>query len=705
MATLVLTAVGTAIGGPLGGALGAVIGQTVDRAILMPGSARQGPRLSDLRVQTSSYGAPIAKVFGTMRVAGCVIWSTDLIETRGRAGGGKGQPSVTTYSYAASFAVALSARPIADVGRIWADGKLLRGAAGDWKSATGFRLHRGGEDQAPDPLIASLEAAAPTHRGVAYAVFEQLQLADFGNRIPSLTFEVIADAVAPSVGEVARALVPEVIAGAGPTQLVPGFAATGESAAAALSTLASLGGAWLVPDGRAMRIADRLPPATLLEADAEVTESRRPIETVPRTLALSYYDPARDYQIGVQQARRGGGGWRDEMMALPMAMTADAARGAVDAALRRAERDRVTRRVTLDATRIGAVPGAAVRLPAVPGVWRVTRASVEGFRVTLDLASGERNAPAAVVADPGRGMVAPDVVVGATRLVAVELPALDERLAVEPSLTVFAAGEREGWRQASVLLSRNDGASWDVVGTTGAPAIMGALAGDVARVPGVLEDRVGAIDVVLLHDAMTLESATPAARDRGANLALVGDELIQFGEAVQVAPRRWRLSRLWRARRGTPAGAHAAGTRFVLVEQGAMLTIPLTGTAVGAGVQVLASGVGDVAGPAAASAIVTGASISPPSPVRLRGGRQADGTAMLSWTRRSRVGWSWRDGGDVPLGEEAERYLVTIEQAGDARRFVTDVPQLTVAVGDGPAVVSVRQQGTVAASFAAMLTI
>lgn len=81
MATLVLTTVGGAIGGPVGAAIGGVLGQAVDRRVLGP-RARQGPRLSDLKVQTSSYGTQIPKVFGTMRVAGCVIWSTELIETR-----------------------------------------------------------------------------------------------------------------------------------------------------------------------------------------------------------------------------------------------------------------------------------------------------------------------------------------------------------------------------------------------------------------------------------------------------------------------------------------------------------------------------------------------------------------------------------------------------------------------------------------------
>ena len=129
-----------------------------------------------------------------MRVAGTVIWATDLEESRSTSVGGKGRPSVTSYSYAASLAVLLSSRAILSVRRIWADGNLLRGAAGDFKSSVGaFRLYVGGEDQALDPLIASAVEAAPAYRGSAYAVFEGLELADFGNRIPSLTFEVFSD--------------------------------------------------------------------------------------------------------------------------------------------------------------------------------------------------------------------------------------------------------------------------------------------------------------------------------------------------------------------------------------------------------------------------------------------------------------------------------------------------------------------------------
>ena len=129
MATLVFSALGTLIGGPLGGAIGALAGRQVDAAIFGGGN-REGPRLKELAATASSYGTALPRYFGRMRVPGSVIWATDLVEHKETQGGGKGRPSVTTYSYTASFAVALASRPLGGLGRIWADGNLLRGTDG-----------------------------------------------------------------------------------------------------------------------------------------------------------------------------------------------------------------------------------------------------------------------------------------------------------------------------------------------------------------------------------------------------------------------------------------------------------------------------------------------------------------------------------------------------------------------------------------------
>ena len=126
--------VGTALGVPLGGAIGALIGQSIDQALLSPGS--RGPRLGDLSVQTSTYGSEIPRIYGSMRVAGSVIWVTDLTESTATTGA-KGQPD-TVYSYSVSLAVALSSRPLKSIKRIWADGSFLRGQDGTSRSVLPF---------------------------------------------------------------------------------------------------------------------------------------------------------------------------------------------------------------------------------------------------------------------------------------------------------------------------------------------------------------------------------------------------------------------------------------------------------------------------------------------------------------------------------------------------------------------------------------
>lgn len=205
MAALVLSAAGAAAGavfGPVGAIAGrlagAVIGNIIDKKLFGPGEqTATGPRLADLGVMASTEGAPIPRVYGRARLAGQVIWATDLEEvatdSTAPSSGGKGgallsgpTTTTTTYTYFANVAVGLCEGVIGRVGRIWADGKPL-----DLTGLT-VRVHAGREDQLPDDLIAAREGAAnaPAYRGLAYVVFERLPLADYGNRIPQLTFEI-----------------------------------------------------------------------------------------------------------------------------------------------------------------------------------------------------------------------------------------------------------------------------------------------------------------------------------------------------------------------------------------------------------------------------------------------------------------------------------------------------------------------------------
>lgn len=232
MATILLSAAGAAIGASFGGsvlglsaaaigrAAGATVGRLIDAQVLGAGSpAVEVGKIDRFRLTGASEGAAIASVHGRARVAGHVIWASRFQERVAETGGGKGapsRPSTRTYSYSVSLAVALCQGEIARVGRVWADGNEVS------RQDLTLRVYNGSEDQLPDPKIEAVEGAgeAPAYRGVAYVVLEDLDLAQFGNRVPQFSFEVIrtaggdlADAVRavammPGTGEYSLATTP-----------------------------------------------------------------------------------------------------------------------------------------------------------------------------------------------------------------------------------------------------------------------------------------------------------------------------------------------------------------------------------------------------------------------------------------------------------------------------------------------------------------
>lgn len=196
----------------MGYAIGSLVGNAYDPVKI----GMQGPRLNDLKVQASNYGKMIPTLSGASRFAGNVIWSTDIVETSHTQGtGGKGGPVTTTtnYTYSQSFAVALCAGIVAGIGRIWANGKLIYNVtssadaatvAASRKVARVMRFYSGSETQTADSLIQAHVGAAnaPAYRGTAYVVFEDFPLAEFGNRMPNMEFEVIeAATIAHPAGE------------------------------------------------------------------------------------------------------------------------------------------------------------------------------------------------------------------------------------------------------------------------------------------------------------------------------------------------------------------------------------------------------------------------------------------------------------------------------------------------------------------------
>ena len=687
MATLILGTVGRVVGGPIGGLIGTFLGSAIDRSVL-GGKGRKVGRVSNLAVQSSAYGEPIPRLYGTMRVAGNLVWTVGIAEHSASSGGGKRGPKTTSYSYSASFAVILSARPVASIGRVWADGKLLRDTAGAWITPVTMRLHAGGDGQAVDPLIAAAEGAsgAPAYRGLAYAVFEDLPLADYGNRIPNLTFELVADAAGTQAG----AVVADLCAAAGVGAVAPegafasfgGFAATqGGSVRDQLGQLAELYDLRFVDDGTMLAVhAGPVAAAVTLATDdlgshdagASPHEARTEARGAPGQLddavAIGFHDPARDYQPGLQRAVRRADAARVAQVEIAAAFPAATAKGLAGALLARRNAARVGATFNLPLRGIGVRAGTAVRREGDAASWSVRRWTFANFVSELAVERQAARLATAAVADPGRVHDAGDSAAGATTLHLLDLPPLFGE-AGGPRLYIAGAGASPGWRRSGVALSLDGGETYAVAGEVGAPSVMGATVTALAAGSDDRWDRASRVEVELIGDAMWLEGRSEAAVLSGANLALIGDEIVQFAVVEALGPRRFALSTLLRGRRATGVAAHVTGARFVLLDPDRLLALDLGAEVVGRSLRVRAIGTGD-GGSAPATIDFAGNADRPLAPVFLRYTR--DGAdVVFGWVRRSRVGFAWLDGVDAPLGEGGESYRVEVQRGGLPVRTVT----------------------------------
>lgn len=360
---------------------------------------------------------------------------------------------------------------------------------------------------------------------------------------------------------------------------------------------------------------------------------------------------------------------------------------------------------------LGLAPGTVLGLPGISGAWRVTAVVLDRMVVEVALVRERRGERGSPPADPGRAVGQDDLPHGPTHLELLDIPSLDGRAPSGPRIAVAAAGLLPGWRAAPLLLSLDEGQSWQEAGRTAAPAVIGRALSALGPASAWLFDEARTVDVELLHGAMTLHDATDAALLSGANLAVLGDEILQFRRAIPLGAGRFRLSGLLRGRGGTEAAisSHSAGERFVLVDADALAWVDIPAGA--PSIRVLAAGVADN-GAAPSALTAPGQAARPLAPVQLAA-PDTDAGLHLSWIRRSRAGAAWLDGTDAPLGEDDERYRVTVSGEGASIGFETSEPQLVVAPdavaavrpGGGALRVSVSQLGRFGASPAATLSI
>ena len=218
----VLGAIGTyGFGAPAGAAWGFTIGSAIGGIagqVFWPEKADINtpppPQPHETRLQFSSWGMPIPIQYGSGRLAGNIIYMSDIVETIDRSK--HRQEGVRYYemvkTYTSTFAIAFcEGRPVPEgIARIWMNNKVIADYRdptlypSGWvgyqelnietsiaRSLVYLNIYLGSETQTADPSIAALLTAAetPAYRGLCYIVFKDFPIGEFSG-VPQIQIEI-----------------------------------------------------------------------------------------------------------------------------------------------------------------------------------------------------------------------------------------------------------------------------------------------------------------------------------------------------------------------------------------------------------------------------------------------------------------------------------------------------------------------------------
>ncbi|WID96032.1 glycoside hydrolase/phage tail family protein [Bosea vestrisii] len=439
--------------------------------------------------------------------------------------------------------------------------------------------------------------------------------------------------------------------------------------------------------GRAATIARALSADDfVLDRDGQPFELRRAQESeLPRELRLVHIDGNDDYrQVTARSRRLAGAARRENAVELPVVTRRAEGQRLADQRLQEIWAGRETLELELSPRCVDLEAGDVISLDVAdrPRLFRLTRISDGPTR----RASARAVEPAiyrgaaAGAAEGGRPPKVTPRIAGRPDALILDLPIVREVPPPLQSLAAFA----DPWPGALAIWRAAEGMPFALMGVVAAPSIMGETLTELVPGPLWRTDRHASVEVRLRGGS--LASVAPEA-------ALAGDNALAFVNAageVEIATaarveligsRTFRLSQMVRGLGGSEAAAArtlAPGARVVVLD-GAAVSLTTSLDDIGRHVRYrIGPPNADVAAASMRELVATAgtAPLRPLAPVQVRARRLPSGIA-LNWIRRSRFGGDSWETAEVPLGEDIERYRVTIRESGAPVRTVeVDAPAM-----------------------------
>lgn len=300
---------------------------------------------------------------------------------------------------------------------------------------------------------------------------------------------------------------------------------------------------------------------------------------------------------------------------------------------------------------------------------RITQVDMDDGKQSLQLLQDRQSAytsniqgiPAYVPTPP------PSVVVGPTSIYPIDSHIIrdtDDSLGVY--FTVGAAVNT--WKGALIEVSLDGGESYFSSFNDMVASVAGVLDTPISDHPAAYPDTVNSAQITLLNPDDEIESASQVQMLNGTNLAIIGNEIIQFGNVAEAStPGTWNVDYFFRGRKGTSTQSHSAGERFVLLDRSALLYIPMQLSYIGRSITVRATSFnGTDSDITTVNFTYTGQS-QVEYPVAYLSARRAGSQGLLSWQGVGKLG----AGAKTAMGLYFSGYRITLTAGSKTQTFTT----------------------------------